>query len=65
MTSPGMIEVTIRINGTNRTLGQCMPGLHRLPGTEPDRDTVLEPGELITAVELPPAPRGEHVRRRG
>jgi hypothetical protein len=23
MTSPGMIEVTIRINGTNRTLGQC------------------------------------------
>lgn len=43
----------------------CMPGLHRLPGTEPDRDTVLEPGELITAVELPPAPRGEHVRRRG
>src|ERR1039457_307364 len=43
----------------------CMPGLHRLPGTEPDRDTVLEPGELITAVELPPALRGEHVRRRG
>ena len=31
-----------------------MPGLHRLPGDEPQRDTVLEPGELITAVELPP-----------
>jgi xanthine dehydrogenase YagS FAD-binding subunit len=28
--------------------------LHRLPGDEPERDTVLEPGELITAVELPP-----------
>ncbi len=27
---------------------------HRLPGDEPQRDTVLEPGELITAVELPP-----------
>jgi xanthine dehydrogenase YagS FAD-binding subunit len=27
--------------------------LHRLPGDEPHRDTVLEPGELITAVELP------------
>lgn len=27
--------------------------LHRLPGDEPDRDTVLEPGDLITAVELP------------
>jgi xanthine dehydrogenase YagS FAD-binding subunit len=28
--------------------------LHRLPGDEPQRDTVLEPGELIIAVELPP-----------
>jgi xanthine dehydrogenase YagS FAD-binding subunit len=28
--------------------------LHRLPGDEPQRDTILEPGELITAVELPP-----------
>jgi xanthine dehydrogenase YagS FAD-binding subunit len=31
-----------------------MPGFHRLPGAEPDRDTVLAPGELVTAVELPP-----------
>jgi xanthine dehydrogenase YagS FAD-binding subunit len=30
--------------------------LHRLPGDEPWRDTVLEPGELITAVEFPPLP---------
>ena len=30
--------------------------LHRLPGDEPHRDTVLEPGELVTAVELPPLP---------
>ncbi|WP_131103695.1 FAD binding domain-containing protein [Ornithinimicrobium sufpigmenti] len=30
--------------------------LHRLPGGEPHRDTVLEHGDLITAVELPPAP---------
>ena len=27
---------------------------HRLPGDTPDIETVLEPGELITAVELPP-----------
>lgn len=31
---------------------------HRLPGSEPDRDTVLRHGELITAVELPSAPDG-------
>ena len=33
-----------------------LSGFHRLPGSEPQRDTVLEHGELITAVELPPAP---------
>ena len=29
---------------------------YRLPGDEPQRDTVLEHGELITAVDLPPLP---------
>jgi xanthine dehydrogenase YagS FAD-binding subunit len=28
---------------------------YRLPGDQPERDTVLEHGELITAVELPPS----------
>jgi xanthine dehydrogenase YagS FAD-binding subunit len=41
-----------------------MPGLHRLPGAEPDRDTVLAPGELITAVELPPLPFAARSRYR-
>src|SRR5215207_4907525 len=31
-----------------------IPGLHRLPGDEPQRDTVLAAGELITAIELAP-----------
>jgi xanthine dehydrogenase YagS FAD-binding subunit len=31
-------------------------GLHRLPGDEPQRDTVLPPGALITGIELPPLP---------
>ena len=30
--------------------------LHRLPGDHPEIDSVLEPGELITAVELPALP---------
>jgi xanthine dehydrogenase YagS FAD-binding subunit len=30
--------------------------LHRLPGDEPQRDTTLEHGELITAADLPPLP---------
>jgi xanthine dehydrogenase YagS FAD-binding subunit len=28
--------------------------LHRLPGDDPGRDTVLPPGALVTAVEVPP-----------
>jgi xanthine dehydrogenase YagS FAD-binding subunit len=31
-----------------------MPGLHRLPGDHPERDTVLDSGDLIVAIELPP-----------
>ncbi|MGY1722985.1 FAD binding domain-containing protein [Blastococcus sp. SYSU DS0533] len=34
------------------------PDLHRLPGDDPSRDTVLEHGELITAIDLPPLPDG-------
>jgi xanthine dehydrogenase YagS FAD-binding subunit len=30
--------------------------LHRLPGEHPEIETVLEPGELITAIELPSLP---------
>ncbi len=30
--------------------------LHRLPGDEPDRDTTLSHGELITAIDVPPLP---------
>lgn len=29
---------------------------HRLPGERPDIDTVLDPGDVIVAVELPPSP---------
>jgi xanthine dehydrogenase YagS FAD-binding subunit len=45
-------QVHVEGPGGPRTIP--MPGLHRLPGDEPQRDTVLEPAELITAVTLPP-----------
>jgi xanthine dehydrogenase YagS FAD-binding subunit len=38
--------------------------LHRLPAETPDVDTHLIPGELITAVVLPPAPKGGQVYRK-
>ncbi|HKV16855.1 MAG TPA: xanthine dehydrogenase family protein subunit M [Reyranella sp.] len=37
---------------------------HRLPDTTPQVETALEPGELITAVLLPPAPAGGQVYRK-
>jgi xanthine dehydrogenase YagS FAD-binding subunit len=33
---------------------------HRLPGDRPQDDTVIRPGELVTAVALPPSPFGDH-----
>jgi len=41
------------------------PDLHRLPGDDPSRDTVLEHGELITAIDLPPlAPSARSAYRK-
>jgi xanthine dehydrogenase YagS FAD-binding subunit len=44
----------VRVEGQDGPRSIPMPGLHRLPGDEPHRDTELQPGDLITAVELPP-----------
>jgi xanthine dehydrogenase YagS FAD-binding subunit len=41
------------VHTTSRSLS--LTALHRLPGDDPTRDTVLEHGELIEAIELPPA----------
>ena len=38
---------------------------YRLPGDTPEIETVLEPGELITHVELPPPPTGAAALSQG
>jgi xanthine dehydrogenase YagS FAD-binding subunit len=38
--------------------------LHRLPGQNPERDTTLARGELITAILLPPPPAGRQTYRK-
>jgi xanthine dehydrogenase YagS FAD-binding subunit len=42
--------------------GRAVPltELHRLPGDHPEIETVLQPGELVTAVELPALPLAAH-----
>jgi xanthine dehydrogenase YagS FAD-binding subunit len=44
--------VHLETTGGSRTLP--LTDLHRLPGEQPDVETMLAPGELVTAVELPP-----------
>ena len=66
-----MAVAMVAIGGEVQVLGprgaRTIPlgGLHRLPGDEPQRDTVLDPGDLITAVELTPMPfaRRSHYRK--
>jgi xanthine dehydrogenase YagS FAD-binding subunit len=57
------LEATVHVQGRDGSRTIPIPGLHRLPGGEPQDDTVLEPGELITAVELDPPPH-EATRQR-
>lgn len=50
------LDAVVRVEGPDGPRTIPMEHLHRLPGDQPERDTVLEHGELITAVDLPPAP---------
>jgi xanthine dehydrogenase YagS FAD-binding subunit len=45
-------EVEIEGAGGSRTV--AIGDFYRRPGNAPDRETVLAPGEMITAVKLPP-----------
>ncbi len=51
------LDATVRVVGPRGERRIAFADFHRLPGNAPQRDTTLEPGELIVAVELPPAPR--------
>ena len=50
------LDAVVRTQGPNGEREIPLVDLHRLPGNEPARDTILEHGELITAVDLPPLP---------
>ncbi|GJE12172.1 MULTISPECIES: FAD binding domain-containing protein [Methylobacterium] len=71
-THPGDMAVAMRVldatvetvdgAGTERRIP--IAEFHRLPGDEPQRDTTLKPGELITAVTLPKPVPGTHIYRK-
>jgi xanthine dehydrogenase YagS FAD-binding subunit len=48
------LEATIHVQGPAGNRAIPFAEFHLLPGTTPERETVLEPGDLITHVTLPP-----------
>jgi xanthine dehydrogenase YagS FAD-binding subunit len=50
---------TVRSNGSKRSI--AIADFHRLPGSTPEVETSLEPGEMITSVVLPKPVGGKHV----
>ena len=48
------LEATVHVQGTKGTRAIAFQDFHLLPGDTPHRETVLEPGDLVTHVTLPP-----------
>lgn len=53
---------TVAPNGNKRVIP--IADFHRLPGNTPQIETSLQPGEMITAVSLPPPLPGKHIYRK-
>src|SRR5882757_6714163 len=52
------LEATIHLQGPNGSRAIPFGDFHLLPGSTPNRETVLDPGDLITHVTLPPPRSG-------
>lgn len=52
------LEATIHVQGPKGSRAIPFGDFHLLPGSTPHRETVLEPGDLITHVTLPPPVAG-------
>ena len=50
------VDATVRVVGSKRARAVPFGEFHVLPDERPERETALEPGELIVAVDLPPLP---------
>jgi xanthine dehydrogenase YagS FAD-binding subunit len=48
------LDAVVRVTGSTGERTIPFAEFHRLPGDRPDVDTSLQPGELITAIDLPP-----------
>jgi xanthine dehydrogenase YagS FAD-binding subunit len=56
------LDATIHVQGPSGKRAIPIGEFHRLPGTTPEKDTNLKPGELIVGVELPATKFAAHSR---
>jgi xanthine dehydrogenase YagS FAD-binding subunit len=54
------LEALVRVSGPKGERVIAFAEFHRLPGDHPELDTTLQPGELITSVDLPPPLFAQH-----
>jgi xanthine dehydrogenase YagS FAD-binding subunit len=54
------LDAVVRLQGPDGERQVAVADFHRLPEDRPQDDTIIHPGELITAVELPPSPFAQH-----
>jgi xanthine dehydrogenase YagS FAD-binding subunit len=54
------LDVSVNITGPSGERRVAFTDFHRLPGDNPGRDTNLEPGELITSIDLPASSANLH-----
>jgi xanthine dehydrogenase YagS FAD-binding subunit len=54
------LDVSVNLTGPSGERRVAFTDFHRLPGDNPERDTNLEPGELITSIDLPASSANLH-----
>jgi xanthine dehydrogenase YagS FAD-binding subunit len=52
------LEATVHVTGLKGDRAIPIAEFYTLPGTTPERETVLEPGDLVTHITIPPLPAG-------
>ncbi|SHM84336.1 FAD binding domain-containing protein [Actinacidiphila paucisporea] len=53
-----VLDAVVQVTGPDGERAVPLGDFHRLPGDEPQHDTVLRHGELVTAMDLPALPDG-------
>ncbi|MFE2160025.1 FAD binding domain-containing protein [Streptomyces lydicus] len=58
------LDATVHLHGPDGERSVPATDFHRLPDDHPEQDTVIRPGELLTAIQLPPVATGTRSRYR-